>query len=88
MGPGLTIQGATLPMTLLPHHFEQSMVVNAQSFAALTQTGAVELQIVTAYEQTEHIHTLVELADGQRKSQTKHVRCGWLCFDVSPQDSI
>ena len=48
MGPGLTIQGATLPMTLLPHHCEQSMVVNAQSFAALTQTGAVELQIVAA----------------------------------------
>jgi|TARA_Y100000022_G_scaffold183875_1_gene178442 hypothetical protein len=48
MGPGLTIQGATLPMTLLPHHCEQSMVVSAQSFAALTQTWAVELQIVAA----------------------------------------
>ena len=48
MGPGLTIQGAPLPMTLLLHHCEQSMVVSAQSFAALTQTWAVELQIVAA----------------------------------------
>ena len=48
MGPGLTIQRATLPMTLLPHHCEQSTLVSAQSFAALTQTRAVELQIVAA----------------------------------------
>ena len=88
MGPGLTIQGATLPMTLLPHHCEQSMVVSAQSFAALTQTWAVELQIVAAQEHTEHIHALVELTDGQREAQAKHVRSGWLRFDLSLQDSI
>ena len=88
MGPGLTIEGATLPMTLLPNHCEQCIVVSAQSFAALTQTWAVELQIVAAQEHTEHIHALVEIADGQRKSQAKHVGGRWLRFDLSLQDSI
>ena len=75
-------------MTLLPHHCEQSMVVSAQSFAALTQTWAVELQIVAAQEHTEHIHPLVEIADGKRESQAKHVRGSGLCFNLSLQDSI
>ena len=88
MGPGLTIEGATLPMTLLPNHCEQCIVVSAQSFAALTQTWAVELQFVAAQEHTEHIHALVELTDGQREAQAKHVRGGWLRFDLPLQDSI
>ena len=88
MGTGLTIEGATLPVALLPNHCEQSMVVSAQTLAALTQSWAVELQIVAAQEHTKNIHALIEIADGQRETQPQHICGGRLRLHLSFQHGV
>tara|TARA_B100001778_G_scaffold265886_1_gene226904 strand:+ start:590 stop:739 length:150 start_codon:yes stop_codon:yes gene_type:complete len=48
MGPGLAIQGATLPVTLLSDHFGQSVMVFAQTAATTAQPMAIEFQLTRA----------------------------------------
>ena len=88
MRKGLTIQRATLPVTLLPNHCEQGMVVSAQALTALTQTEAVELQVVAPQKHAEHVHPLIEIADGQWQAQPQHICGGGLCFDLSLQNGF
>jgi hypothetical protein len=88
MGSGLTIEGATLPVALLLNHCEQSMVVTAQTLAALTQSWTVELQIVAAQKHTKNIHALIEITDGQRQPQPQHICGSGLRFHLTLQSGV
>jgi len=68
MGPGLAIQGATLPVTLLSDHFGQSVMVFAQTAATTAQPMAIEFQLTRANQNRKNIHTGFKLTHGQGQS--------------------
>ena len=88
MGSGLAIQGAALPVALLPNHSEQSVLMAAQSFAALTQAWAIELEVIASKQHAKNVHALVDFAHGQGEAQTQHIGGGWLRFNLTLQNRV
>jgi hypothetical protein len=70
MGPGLTIEGATLPVTLLSDHCGQDLLVVAQTAAATAQSMAIEFQLTRANQNRKNVHAGLKLTHGQGQSKT------------------
>lgn len=87
-GPGLPIQGATLPVALLLDHFEQAPVVFVKTLSTAAKSMAVKFQIAASEHETEHVHAGFLFTDRQRQPQPQDICCSRLCFDLAFESGI
>ena len=87
-GPGLPIQGATLPVALLLDHSEQGPVVFVKTLSTPAKSMAVKFQIAASEHETEHIHAGLLFTDCKWQAQPEDVGCSRLRFDLAFENGI
>ena len=88
MRPSFTIQTATLPMALLPDHFEQFLLLVAQATTATSQAEAFEFQLTATHQHTENIHPWAQLSHGERQLKPQQIGACRLRFHLTVQDGL